>query len=95
MRVEPPLHGVARIRDEARLLYTLLDAADSAGIITGTPDESIWHAADARLRAGETYEAEAERLHDLLAGLDVSGALRGTWIEERWRSLQHRVTVTR
>ena len=80
-----------RIRHEARILYTLLDAADSAGKIAGTLSEAPWRESNVRVRAGASFEGEAERFHDLMVTLESSGVLAGTWIEERWRSLQSRI----
>ena len=91
MRATMLRQGTATIRDEARVLYTLLDAADSAGLMNGTAVEPAWREANARVLVRPNYDSEAEVFHDLMAALDASGALAGTWIEERWRMIQSRV----
>ncbi len=91
MRATIQRQGTATIRDEARVLYTLLDAAASAGLMDETTVEPAWREANSRLLARPNYESEAEVFHGLMVALDASGALAGTWIEERWRTIQSRV----
>lgn len=94
MRPITPSPGNVGIRQEARVLYTLLDAAASAGLIVGTSLEPCWHELNARVHAGASYESEAHLFHELLSALELSGGLRGTWIEERWRTIQSRAALT-
>lgn len=79
-----------RIRPEARVVFTLIDAADSAQLI-GAEARERWLAAKTRLVAGASYEAEADVLHPLTVEVESSRVLAGTWIEERWRAVSSRV----
>lgn len=79
-----------RIQSEGRLLYTLLDAADDAALLTGAT-AARWREAKTRIICGAPYESEAEALHELLDELATKGALAGSWIEARWRTLAARV----
>ncbi len=86
-----PLQRVP-LGSEARLLYTLLDAAHADGLF---PDAALierWRAIEARLKEHNRYFEEADAMHALLAELDASDALAGTWIQERWRSAQTRAS---
>jgi len=78
------------IQSEGRLLYTLLDAADDAGLLTGAT-AAYWREAKTRVICGASYESEAGALHELLNELATKGALTGSWIEARWRTLTARV----
>jgi hypothetical protein len=79
-----------RIQSEGRLLYTLLDAADAAGLLTAAI-AARWRDTKTRIICGAPYEAEAGALHELLAELATAGALTGSWIEARWRTLAARI----
>ncbi len=83
--------GTARIRQEARVLYTLLDSAQDAGLLVGLPIASTWDEIDDRVRVAGNYETEAEHFHAVMSEPDASGAMVGTWIEERWRAVQSRI----
>ena len=78
-----------RIQSEGRLLYTLVDAASDAGLLTGAT-AACWQEAKTRIICGATYEAEAGVLHELLDGLATTGVLAGSWIDGRWRTLEAR-----
>ncbi len=80
----------SQIQSEGRLLYTLLDAADDAGLLTGAAAAS-WREAKTRIICGATYESEAGPLHGLLSELAMKGVLAGSWIEARWQTLAARV----
>ena len=82
----------ARIRNEAPLMFTLLDAADSA-LLIGIEARERWLAAKARVNGGASYEAEAGVLHALMVDVDSSRGFAGTWIEGRWRAIQSRVAA--
>lgn len=79
-----------RIQSEGRLLYTLVDAANDAGLLTSATAER-WREARTRIICGASYEGEAVALHELLDELATKGALTGSWIEARWRTLATRV----
>ena len=79
-----------RIQSEGRLLYTLLDAAEEAGLLTGATT-ARWRDTKTRIICGAPYEDEAGALHELLAELATTGALTDSWIEARWRTLAARV----
>lgn len=81
-----------RVQTEGKLLYTLLDAADDAGLLDGVPG-TRWQETKTRVICGATYEAEAAAFYELLAELSTTGALSGSWIESRWRTLAARVAV--
>ena len=83
----PSIH--AKLVEEARVLYTLLDAADCSGLIKDP---------DLRKRIGETrrraevtsMEQEAEAMRALLDELERNGVIAGSWIQRRWRALMAR-----
>jgi hypothetical protein len=79
-----------RIQSEGRLLYTLLDGADDAGLLTGAT-AARWQEAKTRIICGAPYEGEAGVLLELLDELAAKGVLGGSWIEARWRTLTARV----
>ena len=81
-----------KLQSEGRLLYTLLDAADDAGLIGGAT-AARWREVKTQIVCGAPYEGMANSLHELLAELGVKGALAGTWIEARWRTLEARVSA--
>ena len=68
---------------QGRLRRTLLDAADSSGLISDSNLRQQWRTTDAMVRAGASYEAHLRTFCELLEKLDASAALAGTWIEER------------
>jgi len=75
-----------RIQSQARMLYTLLDAADDEGMLTGT-NAARWQQAKTRIICGASYEGEAGTLHGLLDELAATGVLAGSWIDGRRRTL--------
>ena len=83
-----------QIRHEARLLFTLLDARDSDGRMTGTPFHSPWRDLKSHLNSGASYEAEAEKFYELLDQIARSGATRGTWMEQRWLATESRIRAS-
>jgi len=78
-----------RIQSEGRLLYTLVDAASDAGLLTSTT-AACWQESKTRIICGATYEDEAVALHELLEELAKTGVLAGSWIDGRWRTLEAR-----
>ena len=80
----------ARIAAEARLLYTLLDAAENAGVIRDQSMQQRWKEIKNELNRS-CYEAEAESFFQLMSELDNSGALGGTWLKTRWEALEKRI----
>jgi hypothetical protein len=76
-----------RIQSQGRLLYTLLDAACEAGLLTGGT-AARWQETKTRIICGATYEGEARAFHKLLDELAMTGALSGSWIDSRWRALE-------
>ncbi len=80
----------AKIRAEARLLFTLLDATDDAGRLNRMASVR-WEEAKSRIVHGASYESQAEALHTLLSDLDSKGTFAGTWIEKRWQDIEFRV----
>lgn len=80
-----------RIRQSAPVLYTLLDAADEAGLLRG---ESLaaWHYAAGRLRTGGSFDHEASTLHEVLRRLAQEGVIANTWIAERWRTISAQIS---
>ena len=83
--------GNAHVRSEARVLYSLLDAAEGEGLLEGAPVATGWLEAKARVRQGASYESEAEVFYELMSDLDQAGRITGTWIEERWWRIRSRV----
>lgn len=81
-----------RIQSQGRLLYTLLDAADDAGLLTGAT-AARWQETKTRIICGADYEAEAGALYALLDELSTTGVLAGSWIDGRWQSLAFRDKV--
>jgi hypothetical protein len=71
---------------DARLLFTLLDAVDDLGALRGN---SRWTETKLRL-ADVNFEREGLLLLTLLTELDRPGRLGGTWIQEHWRALELR-----
>lgn len=94
MRSEHECTNTATLRHEARLLYTLIDAADNAGIMAETLVDSLWREVNTRIRNGAGYDAEAEIFHEIMSVLDASGVLENTWIGERWHKLRSRVALS-
>lgn len=80
----------AHLRSEARLLFTLLDAAESANLIADAGAKESWREIKTRLNGGGSYKNEAENMFDCLYALEASAAFVGTWIEERWQVIQSR-----
>jgi len=75
--------------EQARLLYTLLDAAEDEGRL---PDPSVaekWRTLKQRFDNSHC-EQEVAALHALLDEIDRTGALVGTWIQGRWHTLRAR-----
>jgi len=76
-----------RIQSQGRMLYTLLDATDDEGMLSGAT-AARWQEAKTRIICGETYEGEAGTLYALLEELAATGVLAGSWIDRRWRTLE-------
>lgn len=68
---------------QARLLYTLLDAAEDEGRLRGSDVIARWRAIKARFDDTRPEEEHAA-LEALIDELDREGALTGTWIQARW-----------
>jgi hypothetical protein len=69
--------------EQARLLYTLLDAAEVENRLLDPAVAECWLAVKARFdnaRSEQHYEA----LEAVFDDLDRTGALVGTWIQARW-----------
>jgi len=80
----------ATIAEESKLLYSLLDAAEEAGLLNRPDIAARWQELKRRVdRSG--YEIETELCFKLLSEIDQSGALAGTWIRLRWLSFKHRI----
>ena len=77
--------------DDARLLFTLLDAIESDGRMVGTPFLAPWSAVKARINSGGAYEAESENFYELLVAIDGAGLISGTWMENRWHTTVARI----
>jgi len=83
-----PVHMVRR---EGRLLYVLLDAADSNGMLNGTANKTRWDEAKLRVQWSGDFDTDAELYHEMLTELAASGRLAGTWIEDRWLAVNARI----
>jgi hypothetical protein len=68
---------------QARLLYTLLDAAEDEGRLRDERIVERWHAVKARFDDSRC-ELEHAALEALIDELDRAGSLTGTWIQARW-----------
>ncbi len=79
-----------RIRQTAPVLYTLLDAADEAGLLRGDT-RAAWHSSAVRLRTGGSFDHEASTLHDVMLRLAQEGIIANTWIAERWRAISSQI----
>lgn len=80
-----------QIRQEARLLFTLLDAIDSEGLLMADQNQTRWSALKARVNSGATCEEESDELYAVITELAHSGAIRGTWMERRWLTTEVRI----
>jgi len=69
--------------DQARLLYSLLDAADGEDRLRDPDIAEKWRALKWRFDIGHS-EHEHAALAALLNELDRTGGLAGTWIHARW-----------
>lgn len=74
---------------QARLLYTLLDAAEDEGRLRDSAIVKRWHAVKARFNDAHC-EQEHTTLEALIDELDRAGALTGTWIQARWTAAKAR-----
>jgi hypothetical protein len=79
---------LARLREEANLLYVLLDAAHDEGRIDADR-AAHWHEAK-QLFAHRDPAADA-LLYTLLDQLDRSGAIHQSWIHARWSATKARI----
>ncbi len=79
------------VRQEARLLFALLDAIDSECLISDSGVQSRWRALKARVNGGSSYEAEAEDSYELLVKIARTARIRGTWMETRWLATEGRI----
>ncbi len=91
------MHAMAsrEMAEEARLLFTLVDAVDCEGLIAATSFQSRWRVVKARIESGASCEEEAENLYELLSEIESSGAIRSTWVEKRWRTAAQRIHAER
>jgi len=74
---------------QARLLYTLLDAAEDEGRLLDPIVAERWQAAKARFTDAHS-DREHATLEALIDEIDRSGALTGTWIQARWLAAKAR-----
>lgn len=74
---------------QARLLYTLLDAAEDEGRLSDPNVFDHWRAVKARYSDADC-EREHATLEALIDQLDRAGALTGTWIQARWAAAKAR-----
>lgn len=84
--------SIREIQDQARLLFTLLDAVDCDGRMPAALSDR-WREARARVSRTQDYRAEGVVFWDLLTEIEASQALSGSWIEQRWRMLGERLGV--
>ena len=68
---------------QARLLYTLLDAAEDEGRLRSSDIIARWRAIKSHFDDTRS-EREHAALEALIDELDREGALTGTWIQARW-----------
>lgn len=80
----------ATIAEEAKLLFTLTDAAVELGRLTNPESQARWQEAKKRVEK-KGYEPETELLFNLLSEIDASGGLKGTWIHPRWLAVKKRI----
>ncbi len=80
-----------QLKQEARLLFALLDAVDSERLIVGAQNQTRWTALKARINSGASYENEAHESYELLTALSDFGSIGGTWMESRWRTIDARM----
>jgi hypothetical protein len=83
--------SIQKIQQEARLMFSLLDAFECSRPAPTAVTRSLWREAKKRVDASGNYEMEATVFHEILTELDEAGALAGTWIEPRWRAAQQRI----
>ncbi|WP_438483347.1 hypothetical protein [Oleiharenicola lentus] len=74
---------------EAKLLYSLLDAADDDGRLDNSPFSAVWQ----RLKKETVKFRPADRaeLFQLLTEIEKKGLLENTWMEEHWLRVKNRV----
>jgi hypothetical protein len=77
------------------LLYALLDAAESNGMLSSPSLGTRWREARERIALSRDFEGEEALFRALLAELESSGALTGTWIGQRWFSVKGRMISAR
>lgn len=75
---------------EVKVLFTLLDAADEAGLLRHSPVETRWREAKKNL-TGAASKTEGQLLWDLLNELEQSQTFKGNWIQDRWRTIKTQV----
>ena len=74
---------------EAKLLYTLLDAAHDDGRLRGLPLEPRWLAI--RSQAVSFPAVDRASLYLLVEELHAAGIFHNTWMQERWLKVKRRV----
>lgn len=77
---------------EAKMLYTLLDAAHDDGLLKGTPFESRWTALKDEVSRAVSFAAcDRAGLYRFVGELAAAGILNNTWMLERWLKVKKRV----
>lgn len=75
--------------NEAKLLYTLIDAAADEGRLRGTRFEPRW--LEIRREAEAFPFIDRASLYFFLEDIDADGLLHKTWMRERWLAVKLRV----
>ncbi len=75
--------------DQARLLYTLLDAAEDENRLVDSSMAERWRSIKSQFDNAHC-EKHMVALKELFDELDSKGALVGTWIQARWYAVRAR-----
>ena len=74
---------------EAKLLYTLLDAAHEDGLIRDGPLLARWRGI---MQVAVVFpNVDRTSIYELIKEIDATGALDKTWMRERWLVVKRRV----
>lgn len=82
-----------QLRQESRLVFAMLDAIYSEGLIIGTENQTRWMALKGRVNTGASYDDVSFESYELLTEVAHSGAIKGTWMENRWLTIDARIRV--
>ncbi len=79
------------VRNEGRILFTLLDAADCLHLLQDTAQQGRWHATKLAITRDSRYDEHAVEMLDLLMELRSAGVFEKSWIGERLSNVMLRI----